>query len=142
MLSPATANANRRSPAIRRYRAPPIGGKVRRHYSRPTGPDAMQRLIALFAGLAAVWLVPVRADADAAAGQALARQWCANCHVIDGGGPTASVPQGPPSFHIIAGHLDPGQLHAFLSHPHGAMPDLALTRAEIDNLIAYIESLK
>jgi cytochrome c len=34
------------------------------------------------------------------------------------------------------------QLRAFLSHPHGAMPDLALTRIEIDDLIDYIESLR
>lgn len=33
-------------------------------------------------------------------------------------------------------------MRAFLSHPHGAMPDLALSRAEIDDLIAYIGSLK
>ena len=52
------------------------------------------------------------------------------------------LPQGPPSFRIIAGHLDPGQMRSFLTHPHGAMPDLGLTRVEIDNLIAYIASLK
>ena len=34
------------------------------------------------------------------------------------------------------------QLRAFLSHPHGAMPDLALTRAEIDDLIGYVETLR
>jgi cytochrome c len=34
------------------------------------------------------------------------------------------------------------QLRAFLSHPHGAMPDLALTRAEIDDLIGYIATLR
>jgi hypothetical protein len=34
------------------------------------------------------------------------------------------------------------QLRAFLTHPHGAMPDLALTRAEIDDLIGYIETLR
>ena len=34
------------------------------------------------------------------------------------------------------------QLRAFLSHPHGAMPNLALTRAEIDDLISYIETLR
>jgi len=37
--------------------------------------------------------------------------------------------------------MTPDQLRAFLSHPHGAMPDLALTRAEIDDLIGYIQSL-
>jgi hypothetical protein len=34
------------------------------------------------------------------------------------------------------------QLHAFRSHPHGEMPDLVLTRAEIDDLIGYIETLR
>ena len=34
------------------------------------------------------------------------------------------------------------QLRTFLAKPHGAMPDLALSRAEIDDLIAYIESLR
>ena len=34
------------------------------------------------------------------------------------------------------------QLRAFLSHPHGAMPNLALTRTEIDDLIGYIETLR
>lgn len=34
------------------------------------------------------------------------------------------------------------QLRAFLSHPHGAMPDFALSRAEIDDLIGYIQTLR
>ena len=86
-------------------------------------------------------LVPHNARADAQKGAQLARQWCANCHVI-GGNPTGAVPQGPPTFPIIArSGMAPDQLRAFLSHPHGAMPDLALTRAEIDDLIGYIETL-
>jgi cytochrome c len=89
-----------------------------------------------------VSLMPLAARADAADGERLARQWCVNCHVIDGTGPATVLPQGPPSFHIIAGHLDPDQMRAFLTHPHGAMPDLGLSRAEIDNLIAYIEGLR
>ena len=87
-------------------------------------------------------LTPLHARADAAAGQRLAQQWCANCHVIGGAAPKATVPQGPPSFAAIAGHLDAGQMRAFLSHPHGAMPDLALSRSEIDDLITYIETLR
>jgi mono/diheme cytochrome c family protein len=80
--------------------------------------------------------------ADIAAGERLARQWCANCHVINGSGPSATLPQGPPSFRVAAGHLNPEELRAFLTHPHGQMPDLALTRSEIDDVIAYIESLR
>ncbi len=87
-------------------------------------------------------LSPLAARADAANGERLARQWCASCHVVNGGGMAAAIPQGPPSFRTIAGHLNPDQTRAFLSRPHGAMPDLALTRAEIDDLVAYIGNLR
>ena len=83
---------------------------------------------------------PARADADS--GAQLARQWCANCHVI-GNNSAGPVPQGPPSFQMIAhSGLTVDQLRAFLSHPHGAMPDLSLTRTEIDELIAYINTFR
>jgi cytochrome c len=82
------------------------------------------------------------ARADAGAGAQLARQWCSSCHVV-AAGQTGTVPQGPPSFAGVAkSGMTAAQLRAFLSHPHGAMPDLALTRVEIDNLIDYIESLR
>ena len=87
-------------------------------------------------------LAPLLAHADAAAGERLARQWCANCHVIPGVAGATPVPQGPPSFPTIAQHLDAGALRAFLSHPHKPMPDLALTRAEIEDLVAYIETFR
>jgi mono/diheme cytochrome c family protein len=92
--------------------------------------------------LAAICVAPLAARADAAAGARMALQWCANCHIVNGGGPSAAVPQGPPTFRTIAGHLDTEQLRAFLTRPHGAMPDLALTRAEINDVIDYIETLK
>jgi mono/diheme cytochrome c family protein len=80
--------------------------------------------------------------ADVQKGAQIARQWCANCHVIDGNS-AAAVPQGPPTFPTIArSGMTNDQLRAFLSHPHGAMPDLALTRAEIDDLIGYIGTLR
>jgi cytochrome c len=106
------------------------------------GLIAMNWKSALLLSIACAWIAPQQARADAAAGERLARQWCVNCHVIDANGPATTIPQGPPSFRIIAGHLDPGEMRAFLTHPHGAMPDLGLSRAEIDNLIAYIESLR
>ncbi len=83
---------------------------------------------------------PARAAAAADNGAQLARQWCANCHVI-GNNSAGPVPQGPPSFQMIArSGKTADQLRAFLSHPHGAMPDLSLTRTEIDELIAYINT--
>lgn len=97
--------------------------------------------LALAAGLA--WLaVPVLARADAAAGHRLARRWCASCHVI-GNGAGQTVPQGPPTFRSIArGDMSPAAIRAFLTKPHGKMPDLSLTRSEIENLTDYIESLR
>jgi len=97
--------------------------------------------------LAAMFLILVvaiahstRADVDK--GAQIAGQWCANCHVV-GPSPKSAVTDGPPSFQAIArSGMAPDQLRAFLSHPHGEMPDLALTRAEIDDLIGYITTLR
>ena len=82
------------------------------------------------------------AHADVVKGTQLARQWCANCHVINNN-PSGGVTQGPPTFPAIArSGMTADQLRTFLSHPHGVMPDLALSRAEIDDLIGYIETLR
>jgi mono/diheme cytochrome c family protein len=99
------------------------------------GARALSGLLLAFAGASA-------AHADAGAGIQVARQWCSGCHVV-AAGQTGTVPQGPPNFAAVAkSGMTRAQLRAFLSHPHGAMPDLALTRVEIDNLIDYIESLR
>ena len=91
-----------------------------------------------FAGLTAV-AFPLAA-ADTAKGAQLARQWCAHCHIIGQPSAPGTAQQGPPSFTAIGMTTD--QMRAFLTRPHGAMPDLALTRTEIDDVIAYIESLR
>ena len=96
---------------------------------------------AVLAAILLVALLP-RARADAARGMALADRWCAACHVV-GAGRGESVPQGPPTFRQVArSGLTADQLRAFLSHPHGAMPNLSLTRAEIDDMISYFETLR
>ena len=99
-------------------------------------------LLPAAAALFLVLLMPFAARADAAAGEGLAQRWCASCHEIGGRAAAPTVPQGPPSFRTVARRFDAGQIRAFLTHPHGAMPDLALTRAEIADLVAYIESLR
>jgi len=85
--------------------------------------------------------VPASRAADLARGEQLARQWCADCHLLPGAQTTAT--QGPPSFRELArGDKTSDQLKTFLLHPHGAMPPLTLSRAEIDALVGYIESLR
>jgi mono/diheme cytochrome c family protein len=89
-----------------------------------------------------VLLGKTAAAAGLTTGERLARQWCANCHIIGNSSP-GPAQEGPPSFVSIArtGMTD-AQLRAFLSHPHGQMPDLSLTRSEIEELIRYIDTLK
>ena len=94
------------------------------------------------AALSLLAITTSAAVADVAAGAKIAQRWCANCHVISNS-QISPVPQGPPTFIDIAkSGMTAEQLHGFLSHPHGAMPVLALTRTGIDDLIAYIQSLR
>jgi mono/diheme cytochrome c family protein len=82
---------------------------------------------------------PAQATGDPALGGALAQRWCAECHVTraNAAGP---VPQGPPTFADMARKRTPDALRSFLTKPHEPMPALELSRADIDNLIAYIEA--
>jgi mono/diheme cytochrome c family protein len=52
----------------------------------------------------------------------------------DGGRPFATMARDP--------KVTADRLRGFLVKPHGQMPELNLTRQEIENLVAYIESLK
>ncbi len=94
------------------------------------------------AGLIHLLLASPAWAGDADAGHALARRWCAGCHAVDAA--VARVQDSPPSFGDIASH--PGQnqsrLYAWLQAPHPAMPDLQLSRQDIDNVVTYIESLR
>ena len=78
---------------------------------------------------------------DADIGRGIAMRWCAACHVVRGS-QTSGGDVGP-TFEQIAGK---GQgldwLDAFLADPHPPMPDMSLTRQEIRDLRAYVESLR
>ncbi|HUF56609.1 MAG TPA: cytochrome c [Thermohalobaculum sp.] len=84
------------------------------------------------AGLAA----PAAADAER--GAELARRWCTPCHVVAADEPGGDA--GPSFMAMRAGRSEPG-LRAWLFQPHPPMPDLALTAAEIDAILAYIRAL-
>jgi len=77
---------------------------------------------------------------DILQGKRIAKRWCASCHVISPDQMQASA--DVPSFCDIAQRKSGGQLKVFLMDPHPKMPDMSLTRQEIDDLVAYIESLK
>lgn len=101
----------------------------------------MMRTISLLAGFLLLSMPAAGAEGDAAAGKDLATQWCASCHLVgdsstttDGGRPFAALAKDP--------NATPDRLFVFLTQPHGGMRELSLSRQEIDDLIAYIESLK
>lgn len=81
---------------------------------------------------------PASAHADASAGSALAKQWCASCHVISAD--QAPRTDGVPSFKEIAARRDDKELKAFFFDPHPPMAKLPLSRAEIDDLVKYIRT--
>lgn len=76
-------------------------------------------------------------------GRALATRACANCHVVSGD-QGRSATDGVPTFASLA--RDPAitvqRLQGFMQSPHPPMPDLALTRREIDDIASYILSLR
>lgn len=82
---------------------------------------------------------------SAETGRGLAETWCASCHLIGSeAGDTAPAATEAPSFFDIAGTMDRDRraaLAAWLSTPHDRMPSLSLTRAEIADILAYVESL-
>ena len=74
-------------------------------------------------------------------GQALARQWCTSCHVVE---PGQSASSRAPAFSEIAANerVTDDHLRAWLSTPHAQMPDMNLSRNEIKALISYFDSLR
>lgn len=78
--------------------------------------------------------------ADAKRGKTIATRWCAACHVVTSDQKSASA--DVPSFADIAKRrTDTKALANFLVDPHPKMPDMHLSRGEIDDIVAYIRSL-
>lgn len=102
-------------------------------------------IVAIVVGAAVAASTLQAGDVDA--GLARAKAVCAECHVVatgvgrrvgrsgtDGAPPFATIPNGL--------KRTESQIKAFLARPHGRMPDFILTRREIDDLTAYILSLR
>jgi mono/diheme cytochrome c family protein len=85
-----------------------------------------------------------RADATVAEGQAIAERLCARCHAIagPGPGPVATAP-------LFSGFARRWPIESLaealaegLTVGHGPMPEFTFTTAEIDALIAYLQSVQ
>jgi mono/diheme cytochrome c family protein len=78
-----------------------------------------------------------------AAGQDLALKWCSECHLVARDQPEPAS-DAAPSFFEVADRSSTTEisLRAFLMSPHGEMPNIMLTREQIDEVVAYILSLR
>ena len=103
----------------------------------------MRRYLAIGLVLAAAQASAQSPIGDPVAGRALTLRACAECHAVPNqqGG---TVSDAVPSFVTIARSLTSTELSlcVFLQTPHAPMPNLMLTRREIDDVVSYILSLK
>ncbi len=81
--------------------------------------------------------------ADAQRGRVLAEKVCATCHLI-ATAPGGRVVAGVPTFHEIANRKaqTAKNIASALIKPHAPMPNIYLSRREIDDLIAYFDQLR
>jgi mono/diheme cytochrome c family protein len=102
---------------------------------------SMMTLRLAFAGIAMITAAMSASAADIDQGRKLASQWCSNCHVVapDQARGGDSAPPFVAIAETAAGRS--GDLRAWMADPHPPMPNLDLTVREIDDLLAYIESL-
>jgi cytochrome c len=78
--------------------------------------------------------------ADPAEGRRIAERWCSSCHVAgDRSGGTDAVP----TLESIANdrRRSPDWVRQWLNDPHPPMPNLPLTRVQIEDVVAYLGSL-
>ena len=87
---------------------------------------------------------------DPASGRQIATTQCGSCHRVlpmlfpDRGEPPPVDKDGPPSFQSVADLSSTTglSLNVFLRSNHKNMPNLILSEAEADDIVAYILSLK
>ena len=107
----------------------------------------MRRMMLIAATAAAATLatglaLAQRTPGDANRGHELAKTWCAGCHLIEAHETMAR--DVVPSFTAVAAMKSTTELslQAFLQTPHDHMPDWRLSRQQIDDVAAYIMSLR
>ena len=81
-------------------------------------------------------------DGDVRAGRAYAQGVCARCHDIEDG-LLSPNPKAPPFGTIVnTPGVTGAALNTILRTPHRDMPDLILPKQDLENVIAYILTLK
>ena len=101
------------------------------------------RTAAAFAAAAFSASAMAQTPPDPRAGERLARQWCASCHLVASDQATPA-PDTAPTFASIAARpsITASALRVMIQLPYPRMPQLPLTRQEVEHIIAYIVSLQ
>jgi mono/diheme cytochrome c family protein len=103
---------------------------------RPVPAAAIGGIVALaIAGCAGI------GTGDPAKGEAVAAQWCSQCHTIRG---AETDPRRPPTFEQVAARngRDRAYLRRFLNEDHFPMTTYRLLEPEKDDVVALILSLR
>jgi mono/diheme cytochrome c family protein len=119
------------------------GEQIMTQCSPGTGATWLRAAVAaIFLLIIAPYAVAQEAG-DISEGHRLAEKWCVSCHVIAPDS-RSGTSNGAPTFTSVARmkSATPMSLRVFLQTPHSRMPDLHLSREEIDDLVAYILSLR
>lgn len=87
-------------------------------------------------------LPPIAGVPNAERGKALAERWCKSCHLVEPGQADAPADM-PPPFAALAKDFDTreAEYRGFLQVPHTPMTEISLSRANIEDLVAYLHSL-
>lgn len=100
----------------------------------------MRRTALLAILLTALWAPVAAAQTTAMLGEELAQRWCANCHQI---GPSETLRDIPPSFDALANRRENlNWVATYLQDPHLNMEGIDLSRAQIEQITAYLETLQ
>lgn len=101
--------------------------------------NAMRMRLAAAAAFSILAAAPAFA-VDLQHGLTISKRWCASCHVVTTDQKEASA-DVPTFMDIARRRTQKKPLADFLTEPHGMMPNLSLTQAEIADIVAYIRSL-
>jgi cytochrome c len=97
---------------------------------------------AIAAGLLIASTLPALAAqaGNAQQGQQLVERSCSSCHATD---VSATVGDGAPPLSYIAkdNKARPAWIRGWLMDPHPPMPGIMLSRQQVENIIAYLNSL-
>lgn len=100
----------------------------------------MRRTALLAILLTVLWAPVAAAQMTAMLGEELAQRWCAICHQI---GPSETLRDIPPSFDALANRYeDLNWVANYLQDPHLNMEGIDLSRSQIDQITAYLETLR